>query len=329
MARFQKLALATTVALLVLILAGAIVRATGAGLGCPDWPTCWGCLIPPTHVDQVDMSKIDMEKFQRKAAALGRDPTEITPESLKAEFDPVLTWTEYINRLLAMPLSLLTLGAFIAAFWQRKVRPKVFLASIGAIVLVLANALLGAWVVYSGLAPGVITAHLALALLMLLLLIYMTWAGTDTPWRREVGQAGSPVRMVGAGILILTLVEGVMGAQVRELTDQLALSHLGEERSEWIGELEGSVRYLIHRSFSWVIVLGTLWFLWVAKNDMVGGLSWLEKTIGLLVFSLMVMGLILSQVGILQVVQVLHVFAASLLVSALVLWILASKPVRG
>ena len=328
MTRFQKLALATTGALLVLILAGAVVRATGAGLGCPDWPTCWGCLIPPTHVDQVDMEKIDIEKFRRKAAALGRDPSEITAESLRAEFNPVLTWTEYINRLLAMPLSLLTLATLVASFWQFRVRPKVVWASLGAIVLVLANAILGAWVVYSGLAPGVITAHLALALLMLLLLVYITWAGTESPWRREVTRADSPVRMIGAGILLLTLVEGVMGAQVRELTDELAMSHTGEDRASWTSELEGSVRYLVHRSFSWLIFLGTLVFLWFARRDLLGGWGWLEKTIGLLVFSLMVMGVILSQLGVLQIVQVLHVFAASLLVAALVLWILAVKPAR-
>ena len=103
MERFQKLALASLISLFLLIFAGAVVRATGSGLGWPDWPTCWGCLIPPTSLAKVDMEKVDMEKFRRKAASLGRNPDEITPEVLKSEFNPVHTWIEYSNRLLATP----------------------------------------------------------------------------------------------------------------------------------------------------------------------------------------------------------------------------------
>lgn len=329
MERFQKLALASLLSLLLLILAGAVVRATGAGLGCPDWPTCWGCLIPPTSIEQVDMDKVDMEKFRRKAAALGRDPSGITPESLREEFDPVLTWTEFINRLLAMPLGLLTLGTFVASFWQRPRRPGVFWAMAGSLLIVLANAWLGAKVVYSGLKPGIITAHLALALIMLLLLVYAVWAGTDRPWRRATGEGGTALRWLGGGLLLLTLAEGVIGAQVRELTDELALSHAGEPRASWTAELEGATRYLIHRSFSWLIFLGTMYFLWLGRSTLRGGLGWLEKSIGALVVSLMIMGLVLAHVGILPVVQILHVFAASLLVAGLVLWMLATSGDRG
>ena len=56
MTKFQSVALAALVSVFVLIFVGAIVRVTGAGLGCPDWPTCWGCLIPPWKKEQVDFS---------------------------------------------------------------------------------------------------------------------------------------------------------------------------------------------------------------------------------------------------------------------------------
>ncbi|MBU6327966.1 MAG: COX15/CtaA family protein, partial [Verrucomicrobia bacterium] len=71
---FQRCALAALVSVIVLIFVGAIVRVTGAGMGCPDWPTCWGCWVPPSKVGDVDFSKLDIQKFQRKAERMGRDP---------------------------------------------------------------------------------------------------------------------------------------------------------------------------------------------------------------------------------------------------------------
>ena len=88
MSLFQKLAIAALLSVIVLIFVGAVVRATGAGLGCPDWPKCWGRLIPPISVDQVDFDRIDMERFKRKAERHGGDPNKIAVESLREEFNP-------------------------------------------------------------------------------------------------------------------------------------------------------------------------------------------------------------------------------------------------
>ena len=89
MERFQKLAIAALISVLLLLFAGAIVRATGSGLGCPDWPTCWGELVPPTSVEQIDFEKINLEKFRKKAERFGRDPAEVTRDSLRDEFNPI------------------------------------------------------------------------------------------------------------------------------------------------------------------------------------------------------------------------------------------------
>lgn len=329
MERFQKLALAALVAVLVLIFVGAIVRATGSGLGCPDWPRCWGCLVPPWNVEQVDFERIDLEKFRGKAERFGRDPATITPESLREEFNPVHTWVEFMNRLFALPVGFLTLATFIASFWQLGKRPQVFWASGAALAVVLLNAWLGARVVYSGLSPGIITLHMALAIVLVGLLVFVAWRGRDVPWRIAWSASSGGARLLGWALLALVVVEGVMGSQVRELTDELAKSHAGAERAEWTTELEGSGKYLLHRSFSWLIVLATVAFLVTARRRLQEGLGWLEKWLGGLVLSLMVMGLVLSQVGVLRVVQVAHVGAAALLVAALALWLLASREGRA
>lgn len=324
MERFQKLAISALISVLLLLFVGAIVRATGSGLGCPDWPTCWGKLVPPTRSEQVDLDKIDIEKFRKKAKRYGRDPGEITRASLLAEFNPVHTWVEYINRLCAMPVGIFSLALMIASFWWKGRSRTVCLMSVSAFLLVVVNAELGRRVVLSGLKPGVITLHVGLAIILLCVLVYISWRGCSDPKQRVLrGVNGKVVRILGWGLFLLTVAEGVMGAQVRELTDELARNAGSEDRTLWIRELEESGIYLFHRSFSWLIVFGTGAFLLVRRKSP-GGLWWPDKLIGLLVGSLLIMGVLLAHVGILPVVQVLHVGAAALLVSVLFFWLLAT-----
>jgi cytochrome c oxidase assembly protein subunit 15 len=177
---FQRLAVAALVSVMVLIFVGAIVRVSGAGLGCPDWPTCWGCLIPPWKKDQVDLSRIDFDKFRAKAERLGRDPESVTPERLLDSFNPVHTWTEFVNRLFSLPVGFFTLATFIAASMRRGRKGAVFWAALASLLLVLFNAWLGAQVVYSGLKPGTITLHMALAMLLMAMLVFTAWAGGES-----------------------------------------------------------------------------------------------------------------------------------------------------
>ena len=327
MERFQKLALAALISVLLLLVVGAIVRATGSGLGCPDWPKCWGKLIPPTRAEQVDLDKINLEKFRLKAERHGRDPSTITRESLRAEFNPVHTWVEFINRLFAMPVGILTLALMVASFWQWSKRPLVCILSVSAFLLVLLNAELGRRVVLSGLRPGVITLHMALAIILLCLLVYVAWRGRAVPWRRTLrGRGGRAAWILGLAVFVLTVVEGVMGAQVRELTDAMAMARGSESRADWSAELEGSPVYLVHRSFSWLIVVGSGAFLILVRRAHAEGLCWIEKLVTFLVGGLLVMGVVLSHVGVLPVVQVLHVAAAAVLVAALFFWLLATRP---
>lgn len=321
---FQKLALAALISVLLLLFVGAIVRATGSGLGCPDWPTCWGKLVPPTKVEQIDFEKIDLEKFRRKVARHGRDPESITRESLRGEFNPVHTWVEYVNRLCSLPVGFLSLAICVFSFRLRRRWPSVWWGSLAALVLVLVNAELGRRVVMSGLKPGIITLHMALAILLVCLLVYVAWRGCESPWRRPVvGPRGRTLWFVGLWLFVLTVAEGVMGAQVRELTDEFAKSYGSEARSEWTGKLEVSLVYLVHRSFSWLIVAGAIAMLVLSRNA--GTLGWPEKSIAVLVGALLVMGLVLSQVGVLPIVQVLHVGTAALLVATLFFWLLATR----
>ncbi len=321
---FRFMVTGALLCIVLLVFVGAVVRATGAGLGCPDWPKCWGQLVPPWKVEQVDLDKIDYERFEKKAKRLGRDPESVTPENILKSFNPVHTWTEFINRLFALPVALFSLGAVVSSFFVSRRFPRVRMQMLAGAILfiVLLNAFLGAMVVWSGLKPGMISLHLALAFLLIFVTTYCRRVvSEDEPW-----EEGRTLRSWIWALLGLVMLEGIMGSQVRELTDSLAKSHLGELRKSWIVELERSVIYLVHRSFSWLIVVLMAVVAWK-----VGRLGIFEKraiTMTILVGAMMVMGLILAQVSVFPLVQILHVGAAALMVVVLCDWSLVLNQAR-
>lgn len=321
---FQKVALAALIFTLLLMFVGAVVRASGAGMGCPDWPKCWGKYIPPTSVEQIDVEALPIELYKEKAERHGRNPDEVTRETVLAEFNPVHTWTEFVNRLCSLPIGLFTLLTLGMSFQFIKKKPLVPVAAVAATFLVGLNAWMGARIVYSGLQPGTITTHMALAILLLCVQVSIVWMARDQPWSLRVTQLGRKLKWFGLLAFVFILAEGIMGSQVREMTDALKKSHGDAPRAEWVTELEDTWMYLLHRSFSWVVLATTLLFYWVSRNFRVGGAGWHEKVVLGAVLSQMVLGLILSQVGILRVVQVLHIGISAVLVAVFFHWLLAA-----
>lgn len=328
--RFQQCAKAALVSVLVLIFVGAIVRVSGAGMGCPDWPKCWGCLIPPMKVEQVDFDKLDIATFQRKAERMGRDPSTITEESLRAEFNGRHVWTEFINRLFSLPVGWFALLTFVISFTRFTRRPLVFWASFSALILVLVNAWMGARVVYSGLAPGVLTTHMSLAFLLIIVQSYVVWRAADVPKLMIFREDAMRVRLrVCLWVLFLVIIaEGIMGTQIRELTDSLS-KHLSVPREQWGETLENSWVYLLHRSFSWVILAVTCYAAWISRQHRQGAITLAEKLVIGIVLAQMILGIVMSQIHIYGVVQILHVGLAAILISANFFWILSLNPVSS
>jgi protoheme IX farnesyltransferase len=133
--RFQKLAATTVAGTLFLVTLGVIVRATDSGLGCPDWPFCYGKLLPA-----VDDSK---------------------------------AWIEWLHRGIAAVLGLLILAQAILAYVDHRDRRSLLWPSIGAVLLVAFQAYLGRQTVLLGNSGESVTAHLATSQALLGLLIYI------------------------------------------------------------------------------------------------------------------------------------------------------------
>ncbi|MBE0437342.1 MAG: COX15/CtaA family protein, partial [Methylomicrobium sp.] len=136
--RFRRIGTITIFAVYFLILVGGIVRASGAGMGCPDWPTCFGKLIPPTDVSQLppDYKTIYAERGYQNT-----------------DFNPVKTWTEYLNRLTGASIGILILLTAWSSRIYLKSDKTVFYLCLAVVFIVGFQAWLGSVVVASNLKP--------------------------------------------------------------------------------------------------------------------------------------------------------------------------------
>lgn len=238
--QFRLSAWVTLVVIYLVILAGGIVRATGSGMGCPDWPRCFGRMIPPTDVSQLPPD------YQTRYHVQGK-PIEA--------FNAAKTWTEYVNRLVGVLSGMATFVMLIFAVRIWKEHKSALLWSFITFVLLALQGFLGAKVVSTNLDVNMITWHMLLALLIVfIMIINIGWKTAPKGSYQFITKRGLmllPILSLVA--LLLMLVQIVIGTEVREAIDKVALSHDYQERGAWIAET-GTV-FLIHRSFSILVTL--------------------------------------------------------------------------
>ena len=136
MTRFTKLAAATVAMTFALVVVGVVVRSTGSGLGCPEWPTCYGNLVPP--------------------------------------FNDIHAIIEWSHRTTAAVVGLLAFAVAVVAVVSYRSRGSLLWPSLAGFVLVVFQAALGKVTVESELSGDIVTAHLATAMALLALLVYVT-----------------------------------------------------------------------------------------------------------------------------------------------------------
>ncbi|MBX7095171.1 MAG: COX15/CtaA family protein [Flavobacteriales bacterium] len=313
---FLKLTKITLVSIYLVIIAGSVVRMSGSGMGCPDWPKCFGQWVPPTDISQIPVNYkeiysakrakklenfcrlLDKTGFQSEANAMRNDPSLLEEQ----DFNAAKTWTEYVNRLIGFISGNLTLLQFVISLWFFKRNKWITILSFLNLVLIMLTAWFGAVVVATKIVPWVLTVHMLLALVIILLQVRLIAICQDLPKVK----VSTPVRWVIGLILFIAFAQILMGTQIRQQIDVIAEAHQGGSRHLWIDQL--STIFYVHRSFSWMIVLSTL-FIWWKTQGMVPGIKGLFTVIGIAVIS----GALLSYFAMPAILQPIHLLLSTIM----------------
>ena len=307
----------TLVFIYLIVIAGSFVRISGAGMGCPDWPKCFGQWVPPTEAKELpddyrekylEKRTKKIEKFCRFLTSIGLKKTSTAimedPTLLKEEpFNARKTWTEYINRLFGFVAgNLMLIGLFWIILKYRKER-ILLLAAINLILMGI-EAWFGSIVVASNLVPWTITVHMLLALVIIALQLYIIHL--ISPAQNQRIELKKTMKILVFVIFIITFYQMILGTQVREYVDELRKSGFGRE--DWTDKM--GLSFLIHRSFSWLVLILMTYMVW--RNEKEHKIRTIRTAYILLALEL-IGGVLLAYADMPGLVQTSHlVFAAML-----------------
>ncbi len=283
---FQRFGYITLFCLYLLVLAGGIVRSTGSGMGCPDWPRCFGQWVPPTQASELPLNY--QEIYQEKLHG-------------EIEFNATKTWIEYLNRLLGALTGLFMAITTLLAWKEGR---RTFLYTLAAFVLVMANAILGKYVVDSFLLPGVVTAHMLLTTGVLFFLL----KALNNSAKIYVLPGKVRVWILINALIIFAQI--ILGTQVRENMDHVIVNLGYGAKNLWIDQLD--TIYVIHRTFSWLILISHV-YLWklipVGESDF---MRYKKGFVGLISLSLL-SGVIMAYIALPLGSQPIHLASSLLL----------------
>jgi cytochrome c oxidase assembly protein subunit 15 len=294
--RFRRLGILTIFAVYLVIFVGSSVRASGAGMGCPDWPTCFGLWVPPTDESQLPANYHELY--------IGYSDTT---------FNPIKTWTEYVNRLVGVTIGFLIMLTAWSSRIYLKADKAVFYLALSAFFLVGFQGWLGSAVVASNLKPLIITLHSLLAMLIVMLLIYaIARSQQQAITQLDVSLLPPPVYTVIKVVMGMTLLQIAMGTQVREAVD--FISHSSNlDRQYWRESFP--IIFYVHRSFSSIILFTNLWMCWkiyqaMAKDSLLIKLAF--SLMSLIMIAILA-GVSLDRLDMPKIAQPIHLLMANLI----------------
>jgi heme a synthase len=302
MRQIKNWAIATFILCFLVIIAGGVVRTTQSGMGCPDWPKCFGKWIPPTNASELPAN---FEKYLRK-------------QDIDHTFNALHTWIEYINRLLGVLLGFFGLVQFAMLFFKRKEFNKPYKLAIAFLVTVILTGLFGAIVVKLNLAHASISVHLLFAIILVQIQLALLLSLNKKLLTIHVN---NKVRQSLFIFLILLFCQTVLGTMVRMYVDDVSKTLHYEQRETWLAATP--VAFLIHRSFSWLILAGALFLAWYCRN--MQAIKNKVFVVALIIVLSMITGIVLFYANMPAAAQPVHLLLAALALTQTVAVLLQIK----
>lgn len=288
MQRIRRWVLATFILTFLVIIAGGVVRTTQSGMGCPDWPKCFGKWIPPTNAAELPP---DFEKYLQK-------------QDIDHTFNALHTWIEYLNRLLGALLGFFAVIQGLLLFFKRVQYRQSFRLAIAFLTVVILTGLFGAIVVKLNLAHLSISVHLLFALILVQVQLALLLSLCSKLFFIPISKK---VKKILFTFLIILLTQALLGTLVRMYVDDVSRTLHYEQRETWLAAMP--LNFLLHRSFSWFVVAAVLFLGWYCRNT-----EEIKKQVFMLaaiVLLNMIAGIVLFYVGMPAVAQPIHLLLAT------------------
>lgn len=306
-------------AIFLVVIAGGVVRMSGSGMGCPDWPKCFGQYVPPTSIDELPENykdiysekrakKIDKFSLYLEKLGLNEKAEQLrSDESLLEEqdFNAVQTWTEYINRLTGALSGLFMLTCLLVSLFVKNNRNKLVFLAFVQLIVTFFQAWMGSIVVATNLLPWVLTIHMLLAVVIIVIQLLHIRATYLRPTKIQVSKVFK--NLVWLSIL-LSLIQILAGTQVRQQVDEL---YQVIPRDTWINSLDNIFKF--HRSFAIAIILLNAIILFVNYKKFYG-FNLPQIIIGVILIEV-ISGVVLSYFSFPAAMQPIHLLFSFIIVS--------------
>jgi heme o synthase len=277
---YRVLSVATAVAAYALVLLGGLVRISGSGLACPDWPLCQGHLVPPLE---------------------GR------------------VLIEYAHRLVAASVSVLVVATTVAALRVQRAVPAAAPVAILVIALLAGQVALGALTVKLRLTPALVTTHLGVAMLFLAALIVQAVVALRHPSGAPASPVSASFRRLASGTAAATYLMILIGGYVGSSAAAVACPDLPLCRGgallppDWAAHL-----HMLHRGWALVVAALVLATAAAAPRTGVRAIVSASSFAAILVLAQIALGILNVATGLSPLVQGAHLAVAAALFALLV-----------
>ena len=315
--RFTKITIFFTI---FVVFAGSMVKVTGSGMGCPDWPKCFGYYIPPFDEEKLtwkmNFQYQSGEMIFWKGDLLKANKDFKTLETFKADnwsvydehdykiYKPIHTIIEYINRLVSVLLGFSVLLMIFFGFKSKKRKGLNVFFSLLALFLIGFNAWLGKLVVEGVLNPTDISTHMLAAFALVMSLSFSHARNSEKP----SFEGPKLYLLVQVGAFIYLLYQLIMGVVLRQTFD----TYVDFSRESWVDN--AGLNFLVHRSSSLIYVaLGIITFI-ILKNVPRNTFEWSNfRWVIVLTIAEVLSGAVMGYLEVPKFAQPFHVIVSSIL----------------